>query len=258
MEKIKKPNEINNIISLKKNDNIVLASKENRNNVLESYYFTDFMNSKRIKRFIKSVESRIRKSDEYKHYLYYLNEEQQLTHCSILGNIKNCDATLEFHHYPFTLYDICEIVINKHILEKTNFNSFTIVKEVLDLHFDNVIGLVKLSKTIHELVHNGNLFIKLESVFGDVNEFINTFYNYIPLETIEKYNEIVKMNSLEGIDESIIEVKTLSNNSIQALPTIDTNIEEHSNSDEKETSELIGISISNNPFDDTSDTDIIF
>lgn len=204
MEKIKKPNEVNNIISLKRDDNIVLVDKNNRGNVLESYYFNDFMNSKRIKKFIKSCESKIRKSDEYKYYLAYLNNEQNLDRCSVLGNIQNGEATLEFHHYPFTLYDICEIVINKHIIKKDKFTSFSIVDEVLQLHFKNVIGLVKLSKTIHELVHTGQLFIKLESIFGDVNSFIDMYYDWIPIEIIEKYNELIKMNKLDNIDESII------------------------------------------------------
>ena len=39
MKKINKPNEVNNIISMKKDDDIVLSVKGDSKNIIESFYF---------------------------------------------------------------------------------------------------------------------------------------------------------------------------------------------------------------------------
>lgn len=208
MGSLKQPNKVNNIVSLKTKDNINLSEETKPDQIISSYYFNDFLNTKQLKRFIKNVESKFRKCDEYTNYLGILNSHQNINRCSVFGNIENGDASLEFHHYPFTLYDIVEIVINYYYENKIPFNSFIIIQEILKLHYENIIGLVKLSLTVHELVHSGKLFIKFDSIFGNVNEFVNRYYDYIPSDLKDKYNSLCELNNKEN-DESILNTNTL-------------------------------------------------
>lgn len=192
MKKINKVIEFGNIKSMNKDSNLVLVN-DNDKNIIGEFYFDCNCDGKVIRKFIKKVESSIRKSIEYTKYLGYLNNELGIHQDSVKAGITDNNATLEYHHYPFTLYDIVEIVVNKKIMNKEQFNSFSITKEVLQLHYDNKIGLVKLSKTMHELVHSGELYIPMDSVFGNVNEFINDYYDYIFPELIEKYNSLINL-----------------------------------------------------------------
>jgi len=207
MKQINKPNEVNNVISLNKGDDVVLATKGNSKNIIGSFYFTEWSDAKEIKAFIKNIEKQIRTSKEYKSYLGHLKNEVGIHNCSVLGNLSDDidGLTLEFHHYPFTLYDIVETCINKRILTGENFTSLDICDEVLELHKLNQVGLVYLSKTAHELVHCEKIFIKLESIFGDVNAFIGKYKDFIAEETLLKYNKLIDMNN-NTYDDSILEI----------------------------------------------------
>lgn len=196
--KINKPNNVGNIASLKKEDDVVLVDKQNTKNVLTSFYFTDYTNSKAMRSFIQKIKSQIRSSNEYKDYIGHLNYIIGINSCQVFGNITDSDeVTLEYHHYPFTIDNIIEICINRRIQQKEQFCSMDIIEEVLNLHKLNKIGLVKLCKTAHQLVHDGKIFIKLESVFGKVQEFIEEYEDAIPDEMIDKYNQLIEMNDID-------------------------------------------------------------
>lgn len=207
IKKIQKPNETNNIVSMKKGDDVVISIKGDSRNILGSFYFNEFSDTKEIKKFIKKIETQIRTSKEYKDYLYHLNQEIGINHCAVFGNITDSDeVSLEFHHYPLTLYDIVEICVNKKIMNDEKFCSMDVIDEVLKLHQKNQVGLVKLCKTAHELCHDGKIFIKLESIFGKVNEFIEDYKEYIPEDIIENYNKLIDMNDID-FQEYILDVK---------------------------------------------------
>lgn len=157
------------------------------------YYFSDYYDSKKFTSFIKKCEQQLRKSDAYSKYLYNLKNEKGLHYCAVRGNITDADATIEFHHYPFTLYDIFYVVMIKHISLEENFSSFSLVSEVLDLHSNNLVGLVPLSITEHHLVHDGVRFIPMSSVYGNVGKFVNEYSYYMTDDMIEKYNKLIKM-----------------------------------------------------------------
>ena len=207
MKTINKPNEVNNLISLNKNDNIVIARKDNSKNIIGSFYFTQWTDMKETKNFIKNIERQIRSSKEYKYYIGHLNNEIGIHSCSVFGNISDDieGITLEYHHYPFTLYEIVEICMNKFIMNNVDFTSFDIVKEVLKLHENNKVGLVKLSKTAHDLVHAGKIYINLKSIFGDVQSFVNEYLDYIPDDIKENYNKLIDMKDI-NFDENIIKI----------------------------------------------------
>lgn len=198
LKKINKVRDINNIRSQKDNNNPVLINK-NTNELIGNFYFEPEEVSE-IKRFIKNVEGLVRRSNEYKKYIGYLSNDLKLTSDSFMNNINSDNATLEFHHYPFTLYDIVEIVLNKKIMEDEDFTSISVAEDILELHFNNLIGLVRLSITNHELAHAGEIYIPLNMVFGDVNKFIEIYYDYIYDDHVEKYNKLIDIDNKNSYD----------------------------------------------------------
>lgn len=155
----------------------------------ETFYFSDYYDDKKVKQFIKSVEKLIRTSVEYKTYIELLRTNIfALNHDSIMSNITTADVDLEFHHYPFSLYELIECCILQHIYKNENFTSFSLAKEIMEEHFKNNIGLVPLTKTTHELAHSGNLFLSSKQVFGNYHKFMEEHKNGLTAEIVEKIN----------------------------------------------------------------------
>ena len=201
---------INNIVSISGSNDVVLV-ENNSNNVLGSFYFGGDDHSA-TKKFIKSVEKSIRISQEYSRYLKYLTDKG-LVNDVIFGNINNEDATTEFHHYPFTLYDITEIMLNYCLKNKIKITSLTLAEKVMKLHYDNVVGLVKLSKTSHELTHAGEIFIPMNSVFGDVNKFVEKYREYIFQDQIEIYNKLIEIDNKKEYDNKLYSDDSINSSS---------------------------------------------
>ena len=161
-----------------------------------SFYFEDYYDDKAVKQFVKSVEKLIRTSKEYKMYIELLRTNIfALNHDSIMSNITTADVDLEFHHTPFTLYDIIEIVMLHKITNKEKFTSFSIAKEVMNLHFKHKIGLTPLTRTTHELAHSGNLFISKKQIFGDYHSFMNDYSDGISMNLMQKVAAMENMSN---------------------------------------------------------------
>lgn len=195
IKKINSPAKVNNIVniqSVQNNDNILLKNMDGY--FQEKFYFTDIYDDTKMKKLVGSIKNQIRTSDEYSHYIGFLKNELGLSHCAVLGNVSAEDASLEFHHYPFTIHDIINLSISRHILLGKKFNSFTIIKEVLDDHYNNIIGLVPLSLTVHELVHAGEIFVNLNQVYGDINEFNKKYSFAMTDDMIEKFNKLIELS----------------------------------------------------------------
>lgn len=188
---------INNIRSVDSmSGNIVLLDTKNGLSVLDQFYFEGGEEAY-SKKFIKSTEKIIRTSKEYSDYLSYLVVTQGLNRDSLMADLDQA-VTMEFHHYPFTLFDICSIVLDQMFHDKEKITTFSLARKVLQLHYDNKVGLVKLSKTNHELAHSGDYYIPLTSVFGDVNQFILDFYNFIPFSLVETYNRLLEVTDYDN------------------------------------------------------------
>jgi len=155
------------------------------------YYVTAFYEEGEYTKFVKNVEKDIRRSDEYSAYLWSLRN-LGMESCAFLGNVNDENADIEFHHYPFTLYDIVSTVIEKKLCNNEPTSSFLVAKDVLKLHFDNKVGLIPLSETVHELVHSGEIFINLNQVFGNFQQFVNEYEKYIPIDAKNAYNKVVE------------------------------------------------------------------
>lgn len=149
--------------------------------------FYNLTNNKEKVKFIKTIEKLVRSSLEYKELIRYLSSKLGMNFCSFFHNVSKekyskANIRIELHHEPFTLFDIVDIVLNKHLaeLEENEFvNMLDVAEEVMALHYDGYVGLLPLSQTVHELVHSGTLFIPLQFIDEGFNEFYNQYKQYI-------------------------------------------------------------------------------
>lgn len=185
---------IGNININNSNNNVTLQSPKSI--YCESFYFEDFYDEKALRKFINSIKAMIRKSREYNDYISALPKVALgLSRDNILSNIRAGDATLNFHHYPFELDEIVEIVINHNVLHGIKQTTFSVTKEILSLHYENIIGLTPLVTTNHELQHLGKLILKRDQIFGDFDTFIDRYKDGISNDqfiTLEKINKLTK------------------------------------------------------------------
>jgi len=150
------------------------------------------MDAKEIDKLIKKAQRMIRSSPEYKEWVNSL-KELGLTRCSILGGIDDEHAKVEMHHYPYNLYTVVEMHLDKLFAEGKSVDTFTLATNVMDSHFKGIIGVVPLSKTVHELAHSDEVKIPLSLVFGDITKYIETFYDYHTPEQFEKLRQYAKI-----------------------------------------------------------------
>ena len=144
-------------------------------------------------RFVQNVERHVRQSKEYKQYIRYMAETLGLDKCSFFGNITSAKADLEMHHHPFTLYDIVCLVMAEAVEKGEKYTTFSVAKDVLGLHYSNMVGVVMLSVTVHELVHAGAVQVGPAQVFGNLQRFMDRFFPLMTSEIAEKWNTFLDM-----------------------------------------------------------------
>ena len=171
----------------------------------------NIMNEKDKIKFIKMVERIIRSSMEYKQYIAFLKSEIDMTKCSFFTNVTNKNGarvSIEIHHEPFTLFDITQMVTDKFIDEDRELNPLLVAEEVMLLHYQNKVGLIPLSSTVHSLVHVGKLFIPLQYVYGNYTMFIKEYDNYITSDNQSMLQAKLKMSKdTVAPDLSILETR---------------------------------------------------
>lgn len=138
-----------------------------------------FSNIESYVNFIKGCEKLVRTNDRYKKYIWYLKNVIGLSHCQVLPEIEpdvDGKIAIEMHHGPiFTLYDYCEIMTEYFLLKKMKISTPRIASAILDEHQKNHIQVVMLLSTVHEEVHNRNIFINYKQAWGDLNAFIKKY-----------------------------------------------------------------------------------
>jgi len=166
----------------RKNINITIEEKPER-----PIYV--FKSARDREKYVLSVEALIRKSGEYKQYIKFLKEKMDWNRCAILKNAKCMNGkrySIEIHHEPFTLFDIVDTVLNKFDLDGISYNMFSLAEEVMALHYDGKVGLISLTKTQHELLHNGKIFIPLQFIYHDYGAFFKEYEPYMGEDVKEK------------------------------------------------------------------------
>lgn len=168
-----------------------------------------FMNPVDFVKFVKATESTIRHSQEYNRYIAYLKNDVGLHRCALFSGIDADSATIEMHHFIFTLYDHVETQIAHLFNIGEPINSANVAHNVLKDHFENNILIVPLCEAAHKAYHasllakktgqgngaNSEFFIDINSAFGDLGKYIQkykedlTITQYMKLKNyFEEYN----------------------------------------------------------------------
>lgn len=134
-------------------------------------------------KYTKRIETIVRSSLEYRDYINFLKDYVDMNRCAFFKGVENGNGSrvrIEVHHEPLTLFDIVQTVINKYIKQGIPLNDLFIADEVLSLHYLNNVGLVPLSKSVHQIVHHGtDIIIPLTVVYGDYKKFLKDYEDYI-------------------------------------------------------------------------------
>lgn len=161
----------------------------------------DLTDPKDLMRYFINIERICRNSRTYKKLVNFLREYVDMNKCSFYSNINNIDTysiKIHIHHSPLTLFDIVNIVYYKRLINQESISDVMVAKEVMYNHYRLLVGLIPLSETVHELVHNGYLFIPTNVVYGKYKEFLSIYDKYVDMaipglkDTIHNVEEATK------------------------------------------------------------------
>jgi hypothetical protein len=186
----------------------------------------DFTVERDANDFIKSCETEIRISDEYKAYKNHLIKDiPGMRNCALYSNLSIDDVPIEMHHGPiFNLYDYVEITIVYFFrFSKRNISTFAISDQILEDHKDHLIQTIMLSEMAHSAVHprKNNVtpeFLSLDAAFGDLTAYINKYKDSISYKHLMKIKSYLikyeekkknKSDSFNILKESIMSFKDI-------------------------------------------------
>lgn len=158
---------------------------------------------------VKKVEGLIRQSGEYSRYIKRLKAVPHMDKCVYMSNVPSDIIKVEMHHAPFTLFDITQTVISKHVTEKGFACEFDVADEVCMLHWKNLVGLLPIGITVHELAHNFKIPIHPNDVYGNWKKFVVLYKDYFTDEVSMKYNDVVDAMGKPKEKPIILEVKNV-------------------------------------------------
>lgn len=150
--------------------------------------------------FIKAVEKVVRTSKYYSRYIAHIKNDIGLNFCQVKGNIVEDEEgegktknLIEMHHGPvLTLFDITSIILNHMILHGEKITTFSVAHKVLEEHFEHRVQTVMLCKTVHEMVHDGKIFLSLKQGFGDLGAFLEKYFDGIDEQQIKIINDYIE------------------------------------------------------------------
>ena len=176
----------------------------------------DLMDDKDRDKYIKDLERHIRSSYEYRAMINYLREFMDMNSCAFIPAVTNeasRKVRIEIHHSPFTLHDICCIILNKRMKCAECLTIEAVAYEVMFVHYSLMVGLIPLSETVHQLVHTQYLFIPTNKVYGFYKAFVQNYYNYIDPELLDKLDELERLTNEGTFDDtykSVLEKKYIT------------------------------------------------
>ena len=184
----------NSMMSIPINEVDVIKIPEN----VPDFEFEDYdlMDDKDREKYIVDLERHVRSSFEYRQMVQYLRDYMNMNSCAFIPNISNETSRrvrIEIHHSPFTLRDICCVILNKRMKNGEMLTIESVGYEVMFVHYSLMVGLIPLSETVHELVHTQYLFVPTNKVYGYYKAFVQTYYNYIDPELLDKLDELEKL-----------------------------------------------------------------
>ena len=126
---------------------------------------------------INYIERLVRSSEFYVIWREYNRVHQEAAIDAIEG-INTADyvgLNLELHHYPYSLFEICQIVGSQILLEKEITDPFEVARVVLEEHLAGNIGYVPLLITDHQKFHVDLLELEEDHIQGNYKQFIKSY-----------------------------------------------------------------------------------
>lgn len=116
------------------------------------YNLSDELEQKKV---VKILQKICRQSIEYN--TWQLRTKSGEKRCPVCSEYYGYVPS-ETHHYPATMYDICDEVLQTHILDNgiDDRTSFDLCNEIMNLHYINQVQFVVLCKACHEKFHAGH------------------------------------------------------------------------------------------------------
>lgn len=167
----------------------------------------DLTNPKEFKKLSDRIEKVCRSSYEYRAFINYLRDFGDMNKCSFLKYITNTESReirIEIHHEPLTLYDIVQTVLKKRMTLNELIDEEMVAKEVMWNHYRLHVGLIPLSETVHEMVHNQYLFIPVQAIFGRWREFVNEYNSFIDPEILSNLEKLDKLSESYDMDSNTV------------------------------------------------------
>jgi hypothetical protein len=166
-----------------------------------------------FKRFLDNAIARFRHSvtyTSYKSYLYDLG----LNRCQMLSNINaDMDVKIEMHHNGLTIFDVALILTNHILATKGKISTFDLVLELKRVHKNNLVPLVMLCKTAHQMVHhNEDFFVPASMCFGFWTELLEQYKFGVNYGIAKKVYYFIK-TSIEHENDPELNQKLLTLNS---------------------------------------------
>ena len=181
-----------NVECINKPESIYLDGQTTTLDISDLSYFDgeqyDLLDEKDFKHYINDLERIVRQSFEYRQLISYLKNTEGMDECSFLENVSSRDNTkqkIEIHHSPLTLFDICLAVFRKRQANREDIDLNSVAEEVMWLHYAGWVGLIPVSATVHDLIHNSYLVCPTDIVRGNYRAFVNAYYNYIEPDTLD-------------------------------------------------------------------------
>ena len=153
----------------------------------------NFENETTYKKFVKNCEALVRRCNEYKLWRNYIVEVLQVNKCMITHESIE-EVSIDVHHHVPSLYTLISALVNKKIENTTEFCSFDIAHEAIELHFKNKIGYATLLQSMHEKFHNGYLTIPISYIKGDYQYFLDNYSRYVDDQDIETIQARLAVN----------------------------------------------------------------
>ena len=183
----------------KENDNIEVMVIDNPG---EYEYQENYETDPEKEAIVKQAEALCRASMEYSDYIAYLRSNVGMDACAFFNNISKANSKkirIEVHHAPLTLFDIIKLVLDRAIRTGDEINPMLLAEEATRIHYMNQVGLIPLSKTLHEVVHNSDkLVIPMYMVYGDFRAFLENFSEELEM----KENSHIKAKIQKMIDQT--------------------------------------------------------
>lgn len=186
------------------------------NSIYEMPFYKEpdyFFNLENYTFYIKEIERAVRRSKEYKRYVAHIKKDIGLNFCQVKGNIVEDEETgklpvLEMHHGPIlTLFDCIAIVLEWSMVKGENISTLSIADRIIQEHYDHHIQTVMLCETVHQEVHEFNIFLNMAMGFGDINTFLEKYKEGLLPEQIVKINRYIELSKkYDSFDKDVMKV----------------------------------------------------